>query len=207
MIPRILRPIAALVVTTACIGTPNGNGMSLLIGVEANNNSSQSTKSIFDIPTKKTPQEIKSMVQDELPKLRESLRGGSGGASGPEDFEPLKRGQIPIPRSKEEKAAHRKAKGERMAERRERARDLIRTHQPEPGMIHRMEEDDVERVYDRVIKDDPDLKDENNQWLRDLGNYRYSGQVPDFMAPIDQYYGKYCQTHTDMIYRTSSSFN
>ncbi len=186
MIPRFLAPIAALVVTTACIGTPRGMSV-----VEASN--ANHSASIFDIPAK-TPEEIKSMVQDELPKLRESLRGGAGASQDPNQEESLKRGpiQIPIPRSKEEKEAHRKAKGERMAERRERARELIRTHQPEPGQIQRMEESDVERVYDRVIKDDPDLEGENNQWLRDLGNYRYSGQVPDFMAPIDQYYGKYC---------------
>jgi len=156
-----------------------------------------SPPSLFDIPAK-SPEEMKSIVQD-LPNIRKraGVDSGAGKVRGNGSELPKRNASVPVPKTREQKQAHAKSKGERITERRERAKDLIRNHQPEPGMIRRMEEGHMKEAYRNAIKTDPNLEDENNAWLRDLSSSstRYTGEVPDYMAPIDVYYDKWAQAY------------
>lgn len=148
--------------------------MSLVISVTINRltyaEANESPSSIFDIPAK-SPEELRKVLED-LPQLRANAKR-----------------HIPVPLTEESKEEAKLNRERRMKERRERAKRLILEHQPEPGVLDRMSDEEIRRVYGNAIKEDPELKDENNKWLRGLGSNN-GNSIPSSLAPIDEYYGK-----------------
>lgn len=97
-----------------------------------------------------------------------------------------------IPLTEEEKSDIRKNRSERMQERRAKAKKVIMEHQPDVGQLERMSNDEIRRVYGNAIKEDPNLENEDNRWMRNLGRQlsRTTEDTP-IMADPGQYYGKY----------------
>lgn len=151
--------------------------MSLVISVTINRltyaEANESPSSIFDIPAK-SPEELRKVLED-LPQLRANAKR-----------------HIPVPLTEESKEEAKLNRERRMKERRERAKRLILEHQPEPGVLDRMSDEEIRRVYGNAIKEDPELKDENNKWLRGLGSNN-GNSIPSSLAPIDEYYDKWAQ--------------
>lgn len=148
--------------------------MSLVLSVTINRltyaEANEAPSSIFDIPAK-SPEELRKVLED-LPQLRANAKR-----------------HIPVPLTEESKEEAKLNRERRMKERRERAKRLILEHQPEPGVLDRMSDEEIRRVYGNAIKEDPELKDENNKWLRGLGSNN-GNTIPSSLAPIDEYYGK-----------------
>lgn len=133
----------------------------------------QAPSSIFDMPAK-SPEELVRILE-ELPNLRSSSKR-----------------RVPVPLTEESKAEAKLEREKRMKERRERAKRLIMEHQPESGVLERMSDEDIRRVYGNAVKSDPDLHEENHQWLRGLYSSSNNGNtIPSSLAPIDEYYGMY----------------
>ena len=150
--------------------------------------SSNTSSSIFDIPSK-SPQELKAIV-DDLPNLRAGKRHIQEVSMEELGFGVGPRASIPV--TPEERAQERINKAKRMQDRRTRAKELIQKHQPEPGMMERLDNADIQKIYRNAIKADPSLEKENHSWLRDLGDYS-SSSVPYFLSPTNEYYDPWAQ--------------
>jgi hypothetical protein len=101
-----------------------------------------------------------------------------------------------FPLTAEEIRRHEHLKSTRIAQRRERAREIIANHRPEPEQLYRMSSEEIRRVYGNAVREDPELEGKNHRWLRGLGNTNYYGShVPNFMAPVDQYYDPWAQAY------------
>jgi len=160
---------------------------------DASSGTSTTTTSIFDIPSK-SMEELQSIVSQELPALRKNrnLRDTNmNKKSFPQGF-----GIGPktaVPKTPQEKAQAKIDKAARIAQRRQNAKDLIHKHQPEPGVLQKMSPVDIQKVYGNAIKQDPELNEENNKWMRDLSsNYRGSNN-PDYLVATDEYYDEWAQ--------------
>mmetsp|Transcript_4206 Transcript_4206/g.8025 ORF Transcript_4206/g.8025 Transcript_4206/m.8025 type:complete len:610 (+) Transcript_4206:472-2301(+) len=151
---------------------------------------SSSFTSIFDIPPRSS-----SILSS---SSSSSSSSGSDGLEEDDDTESAGAGTT-LPRTPEEKHRYQLLKSKRMAERRERARKVIAKHRPEPGQLHRMSPDEIRRVYGNAVKEDPALEQQNHKWLRGLGGgnggYYYGSHVPNFLAPVDQYYDPWAQAY------------
>jgi hypothetical protein len=136
--------------------------------------------SFFDMPAK-TPEQMKSIVND-IPALRALKHKKQTGTSA----------RPSIPKTAEEKEQDRKDKSIRTAERRARAKELIAQHQPEPGVLERMDESAVRRLRTNAVESDPNLEQENNSWLRDLSSSSATSS-PYWKADTGEYYDKFAQ--------------
>jgi hypothetical protein len=144
--------------------------------------------SIFDIPPKSTI--LSSQGNLNASSTFSSLKG-----SEDDDNDDTSRSRPFLPKTPEEIHQYQLLKSKRMAERRERAKEIIAKHRPEPGQLHRMSPDEIRLVYGNAVKEDPALDRPNHKWLRGLGNsgYYYGSHVPNFLAPVDQYYDPWAQ--------------
>ena len=167
VVARSLKSVAAALVTIACLDTP----MSMAVNQQA---------SFFDMPAK-TPEQMKSIVND-IPALRALKHKKQTGTSA----------RPSIPKTAEEKEQDRKDKSIRTAERRARAKELIAQHQPEPGVLERMDESAVRRLRTNAVESDPNLEQENNSWLRDLSSSSATSS-PYWKADTGEYYDKFAQ--------------
>ena len=136
---------------------------------------SNQTTGPFDIPLKTSNDSSTASQHRELSYLRS-------------DKQQQQDQQLPdqkvIPLTADELKEARKLRRERINERRERAKKIIREHQPEAGQLQRMAQEDVLRVYGNAIKVDPSLENKDHQWLRNLGSNQ------EYLADISQDYGE-----------------
>ena len=178
ILSRKLATVMAAVLSSALLKTTSC--------VEADSNTSSS---IFDIPSK-SPQELKAIV-DDLPNLRAGKRHMQEVSMEELGFGVGPRASIPV--TPEERAQERINKAKRMQDRRTRAKELIQKHQPEPGMMERLGNQDIQKIYRNAIQADPSLTKENHSWLRDLGGDYTSSEVPYFLSPTNEYYDPWAQ--------------
>lgn len=150
--------------------------------------------SIFDIPPKAPILSSSSPLPNVSSRVAgDSLNASStSAAAGDDDDETVR---PTLPQTPEEVRQYQLLKSKRMAERRERAKEIIAKHRPEPGQLHRMSPEEIRLVYGNAVKEDPVLEKQNHKWLRGLGNsgYYYGSHVPNFLAPVDEYYDPWAQ--------------
>ena len=88
--------------------------------------------------------------------------------------------------SKEESTKRKRERSRRMKERRERAQAKIRNMKPH-SKVEKMTSDDMGRVRDRALKDDPELKQPQNQWLRRVSSSNDPYTIPYLANPGEEY--------------------
>lgn len=170
------------------------------ITVTANSNANGS-HGIFDIPLK-SAEELKSIIDHELPALRrrankhdQSNQQSNQQSNHQQQVPSTVTPQASIPRSPEQKAEERILIAKRHQERRNKAKELIAKHQPEPGVLSKMAPRDIQKVYGNAIKNDPQLELENHSWMRDLGGNYASSENPSFLASTSEYYDEWAQAY------------
>ena len=150
--------------------------------------SNQDIPGPFDIPLK-TSNDSSSTVHRELNNLRSGVQGNGFSVLNDieEEEQQQQQQQAPeqIPMTHEEIIQARKLRTERINERREKAKKIIREHQPEVGQMQRMTTEEIRRVYGNAVKDDPLLEKEDNKWLRNLGNNNQ-----EYLADVSEEYGE-----------------
>lgn len=150
--------------------------------------SNQTSGIIFDIPLKTPNNESLSSQQQQQQQQHRELHNLRSGVKDEFQFSDQHQNQQPqqkIPFTKDELREARKLRKERFNERREKARQLIREHQPDAGQMDRMSQEDIRKVYGNAIKVDPELEHEDNMWLRNLGSSQ------EYLADIGEEYGEF----------------
>lgn len=174
---RKIASVIALVSTLTALSTPMSAA------------TNQMPSSFFDIPMK-TDEQLKAII-DDLPTIR-NLRGNGNEFTG----NASQSSRPHIPTTPEEIAQEKINRSERHAARRARAKKLINEHQPDPGILSRMPDEDIRRIYHNAIKEDENAiqENENYRWLRGLSSTSTSGmETPQYMAAVDEYYDPWAQ--------------
>mmetsp|Transcript_33226 Transcript_33226/g.38699 ORF Transcript_33226/g.38699 Transcript_33226/m.38699 type:complete len:595 (-) Transcript_33226:278-2062(-) len=156
--------------------------------------SNQST-SLFDIPARS--------YEEPSPAAEvRNLRVSSAQHNQIDNESNHQKTENPHPPASEEIHKEFKLRAERIKERRANAKQILMEHQPEPGELQRMTPEDIKVVYGNAMKSDPLLEDENNKWMRNLGdNY----ELADVGAEYDSWAQGYrmlggfidCDNHKD----------
>jgi hypothetical protein len=93
------------------------------------------------------------------------------------------------PVTPEEIENNRKLRSERMNERREKAKKIIREHRPDEGQLTRMSPEEIHEVYGQAVKTDPLFEKDNHKWLRGLNLERHLDSS-SYLADSTAEYGK-----------------
>lgn len=159
----------------------------LSLNLEAIASNQNQSSGPFDIPSKTNtvdPERKLRIIHSEHDELIDEL------VTSREEHQRKQQRQQQIPRSREEIHEARKLRSKRMKEQRERAKKIIREHQPEVGQLERMPANDIQRVYGNVVKNDPNLEKEDNRWLRNLGKRNLESSSQSSLADVATEYGK-----------------
>jgi len=88
--------------------------------------------------------------------------------------------------SREESTKRKRERTRRMKERRERAQAKIRNMKPH-SKVEKMTSEDMNRARDRALKNDPELKQPRNHWLRRVSSSNDPYTIPYLANPGEEY--------------------